>query len=182
MKGRRFPLAKPMKSLLPKQAWAVATHYRRQLHQYLLRRLGRPQDVDDVAQEIYLRLLRIDDADYLRTPLAYLYRVASNVLSDWNEVEQHESHVTADSEVLERWAESPEAAWPDNPNERFELAEQIQKALARLPPLQAAILVLFEQEGFSYEEISKKLAISVHTVEKYLTLARARMRTMKWER
>jgi RNA polymerase sigma-19 factor, ECF subfamily len=171
-----------MKSLLPKQAWQVAAQYKRQLHNYLLRRLRKPQNVDDLAQEVYLRLLRIDDADYMRTPLAYLYRVASNVLSDWNEIEQREAHVTADSDEIDRWSESPEAAWPDNPTDRLELAEQIERTLAQLPALQATILVLFEQEGLSYQEIAKELQISVHTVEKYLTMARARIRTARWER
>lgn len=170
-----------MKALLPKQAWQVATQYQRQLHRYLLRRLGKPQNVDDLAQEVYLRLLRLDDAEYMRTPLAYLYRVAANVLNDWNEVEQRENHVTADSDQLDRWSESGEAAWPESPSERLELAQQIERALAQLPPLQAAILVLFEQEGMSYQEIAAELKISVHTVEKYLTVARARMRAMKWE-
>jgi RNA polymerase sigma-70 factor (ECF subfamily) len=171
-----------MKSLLPKQAWQVAAQYKRQLHTYLLRRLGKAQNVDDLAQEVYLRLLRIDDADYMRTPLAYLYRVASNVLSDWNEIEQREGHVTADSGEIDRWSESPEAAWPENPADRLELTEQIERALAQLPPLQATILVLFEQEGLTYQEIAKELEISVHTVEKYLTVARARIRTVRWER
>lgn len=180
--GTLFVGPESMKSLLPKQAWQVATQYKRQLHCYLLRRLSKPQNVDDLAQEVYLRLLRIDDAEYMRTPLRYLYRVAANVLNDWNEVEQREGHVTADSEEIDRWSESAEAAWPENPGERLELAEQIDNALAQLPPLQATILVLFEQEGLSYQEIAEELKISVHTVEKYLTLARARMRTMKWER
>lgn len=171
-----------MKAVLPKQAWKVATHYKRELHRYLLRRLWRPQDLDDVAQEVYLRLLRIDDAEYMRTPLAYLYRVAANVLSDWNEVEQHHEHVVANSEELERWAETAEAAWPDDPNEREDMTRQIDRALSDLPPLQAAILIMFEAQGMSYQEVAKELRISVHTVEKYLTKARAQIRTMRWER
>jgi RNA polymerase sigma-70 factor (ECF subfamily) len=170
-----------MKSLVPKQAWKVATHYKRELHRYLLRRLARPQDLDDVAQEVYLRLIRIDDAEYMRTPLAYLYRVAANVLHDWNEIEHHHEHVVANSDEVERWAETPDAAWPEDPNERADLARQIDRALAELPPLQAAILVMFEGQGMSYREVARELQVSEHTVEKYLTKARARMRTMKWE-
>jgi RNA polymerase sigma-70 factor (ECF subfamily) len=90
--------------------------------------------------------------------------------------------VTADSGEIDRWSESPEAAWPENPADRLELTEQIERALAQLPPLQATILVLFEQEGLTYQEIAKELEISVHTVEKYLTVARARIRTVRWER
>jgi RNA polymerase sigma-19 factor, ECF subfamily len=171
-----------MKAVLPKQAWRVATHYKRELHRYLLRRLGRPQDLDDVAQEVYLRLIRIDDAEYMRTPLAYLYRVAANVLNDWNEVEHHHEHVVVSSEEIERWAESADAAWPEDPTEREDLARQLDRALAELPPLQAAILVLFEAQGMSYQEVANELHISVHTVEKYLTKARARIRMMRWER
>lgn len=40
---------------------------------------------------------------------------------------------------------------------------------------------MFEGQGMSYQEIAKELQVSVHTVEKYLTKARARIRTMKWE-
>lgn len=123
-----------MKLPLPKQAWKVATHYKRELHRYLLRRLARPQDLDDVAQEVYLRLIRIDDADYMRTPLAYLYRVAANVLNDWNEIAQHHEHVIANSDEVDRWADTADAAWPEDPNERVDLARQIDRALAELPP------------------------------------------------
>jgi RNA polymerase sigma-19 factor, ECF subfamily len=172
-----------MKAALPKQAWKVAAHYKRELHRYLLRRLRRPEDVDDVAQEIYLRLIRIDDAEYMRTPLAYLYRVAANALSDWNEVAaQHHDHVLADSEQVERWAESADGALPSDPSESEDLARQVNLALAGLPPLRAAILVMFEVQGMSYQEIASELRISVHTVEKYLTQARARIRAKKWQR
>jgi DNA-directed RNA polymerase specialized sigma24 family protein len=118
-----------MKLLSPKYACQVATHYKRQLHRYLLRRLDKPQNVDDLARELYLQLPRINDlarevylrlppldnADYRRNPLGYVYRIAENVLNDWKEVERRAGHVTADREQIDRPSESTEAACPDDP-------------------------------------------------------------------
>jgi DNA-directed RNA polymerase specialized sigma24 family protein len=40
-------------------------------------------DVDDVAQEVCLRLLRYDRSDLVEHPQAYLYKVAMNVSAEW---------------------------------------------------------------------------------------------------
>lgn len=75
----------------------MKARHKRQIRRYLLRK---PQKVDDLAQAVYLRLLRLDDADYLRAPLVHLYHEASSILNDWNEVEQRETDVPADNDRL----------------------------------------------------------------------------------
>jgi DNA-directed RNA polymerase specialized sigma24 family protein len=42
-------------------------------------------DVEDLAQETYLRLLRARDLGDVRHPQAYLLRVASHVVSEWRD-------------------------------------------------------------------------------------------------
>jgi RNA polymerase sigma factor (sigma-70 family) len=170
-----------MKATLPERAWAVGIHYRRELHRYLLRRLRRPQDLDDLKQEVYMRLLRMDRMECIREPLAYLYSIAANVVADFTLAERRRyDHVTPDTEAVEHWAEDPSQALPDDIAERTSLERQLEKALKQLPPLQAAALVLHYQEGMSCNEIAKRLGLSPKSVDKYLTRAKARMRILLW--
>src|SRR5262245_6655307 len=49
--------------------------------------MGRPglsvSDVDDVAQEVFLRLLRYEKAELVENPQAYLFKIATNVTAEW---------------------------------------------------------------------------------------------------
>lgn len=170
-----------MKETLPRRAWTIAVHYRCELHRYLLRRLGRAQELDDVTQEVYMRLLRMDQAECVREPLAYLYTVAAHVVADYTIAERQQGHVTADSDALEDWAADPAQALPDDIAERISLERQLEKALKELPPLQAQALVLHYQEGLYCEEIARRLGLSVKSVDKYLTRAKVRMRQLLWD-
>jgi RNA polymerase sigma-70 factor (ECF subfamily) len=158
-------------------------HYRRELHRYLMRRLRKPQDVDDLAQEVYLRLLRHDESKCVHKPLAYLYGIASHVVADYRIGEEHDrEHLMFDSDSEENWTEEPASVLPDDMADRLNLQQQLERALAQLPPTHAAVLLAHKRDGLSYEEVAEKLHLSIHTVEKYLTQAKARIRTMPWER
>jgi len=170
-----------MKATLPQRAWTLGVHYRRELHRYLLRRLRRPQDLDDLKQEVYLRLLRMDRMECIREPLAYLYSIAANVVADFTLAERRRyDRVTPDSDAVEHWADDPSQALPDDIAERTSLERELENALSQLPPLQAAALVLHYQEGLSCDEIAKKLGLSPKSVDKYLSRAKARMRILLW--
>ncbi len=43
---------------------------------YLARRLTQRQDAEDLAQEVYLRLLRVDAAKRVQKPVAYIFGIA----------------------------------------------------------------------------------------------------------
>ena len=49
------------------------------LRAFLLRRTRRQHEAADLAQEVYVRMLRIPDMGAIRNPEAYLYTVASNL-------------------------------------------------------------------------------------------------------
>jgi RNA polymerase sigma-19 factor, ECF subfamily len=172
-----------MKKRVAAFATSVFGRYRRELHRYLMRRLRHPQDVDDLAQDVYLRLLAIDDERVVRKPLAYLYGIASHVLADYRiEVEAEREIITVDSEIVDEWTDSPGCVLPDDIADRLNLQQQIDKAMAQLPPTHAAVLLAHKRDGMSYEEVAEHLDLSIHTVEKYVTQAKARIRTMSWER
>jgi DNA-directed RNA polymerase specialized sigma24 family protein len=57
--------------------------WNRSLLRFIGRRVRAPVDIEDLAQETYLRLLRARDLSKVRHPQAYLLRVASHVISEW---------------------------------------------------------------------------------------------------
>lgn len=162
-------------------ATIALSRYRRELHRYLMRRLRNPNDVDDLAQEVYERLVRMNDVKLVDKPLAYLYGIASHVLADFRiDVEQEREHITVDSEMAEEWYDMQ--VEPDVLAERLNLQQQIDLAMAQLPPTHAAVLLAHKRDGMSYDEVAELLDLSIHTVEKYVTQAKARVRTMSWDR
>jgi RNA polymerase sigma-19 factor, ECF subfamily len=169
------------KKKLTELGQAAPTRYKRELHRYLVRRLQNPQDVDDLAQEVYMRLMRVDEKKLIREPLAFLYGVAAHVVADfWIGAERE--HRRAGAEPLEDFIDDESLTLPDDLADRLNLQQQLERAIAQLPPLHAAVLLAHKRDGLSYEEVAAKLRISVHTVEKYVTQAKARIRTMQWER
>lgn len=169
-----------MRALVASFATSTFGRYRRELHRYLMKRLRQPQDVDDLAQEVYMRLLTLDEETTVHKPLAYLYGVASHVLADHIFDMKHTPIDWA--EDADDWVDSPSQVLPDDMAERLNLQQQIDRAMAQLPPTHAAVLLAHKRDGLSYEETAEKLGISVFTVEKYVTQAKARIRTMSWER
>jgi RNA polymerase sigma-70 factor (ECF subfamily) len=158
------------------------TRYRRELHRYLMRRLRRPQDVDDLAQDVYERLLKLDDERVVHKPLAYLYGIASHVVADHRTDESARCKCVVEHDGTDDWLDQPSCVLPDDMADRLNLQQQIDRALAQLPPTHAAVLLCHKRDGLSYMETAKKLGLSPFTVEKYLTAAKARLRTMEWTR
>jgi RNA polymerase sigma-70 factor (ECF subfamily) len=157
--------------------------YAAELHRFLLRRLRRPQDADDLAQEVFMRFLRLSNVELVRNPQAYLFGIASHVVREFHlHAEQEREHLTFDSEEAGEASENPGVLEPDELAGRLNLQQQLQRALTQLPPMHRAVLLLVKRDGLSHEEAAKAAGISFHTVEKYIVEARAKLKTMRWDR
>jgi RNA polymerase sigma-70 factor (ECF subfamily) len=162
----------------PGTAGPASDQYYAELHRFLVRRLRGSQQAQDLAQEAYLRLLRVERAELVRQPRSYLYRIAVNLVSEFR-LRARREPITYDSEALAELAEiAGVETTPDA--QRAADAEQIEALLEQLPPLYRAILILRKRDGLSYPEIAQQLDISVHTVKKYLARAVAKCRHANW--
>jgi RNA polymerase sigma-70 factor (ECF subfamily) len=155
--------------------------YHASLHRFLMRRLHSTQNAQDLAQETYLRLLRMDNHELVRKPQAYLYRIAANLVYEFK-LRERNAPVAFDSEALEHAAEHPTEVESLEPGDSLSVNQQLEAVLAELPPLYRAVFVLRKRDGMSYPEIARALGISVHTVKKYLARAVAQCRNARWER
>src|SRR6185503_17868193 len=58
--------------------------WRQPLRKFLIGRGTVPlSDIDDVAQEVFLRLMRYGRTEVIEHPQAYLYKMAANVSAEW---------------------------------------------------------------------------------------------------
>src|SRR5688572_6915454 len=58
--------------------------WRKPLRQWLSHRSGiKSADLDDLVQEVFLRLLRYSTAEVIGNPQGYLFRIAHNVATEW---------------------------------------------------------------------------------------------------
>lgn len=73
---------------------SMALRYGPELRRFLSIHLRDVDDVRDMAQQVYLRLLRVKNEEAIRDPEAYLFMVASQVL------QQHSSRRPAKSHAL----------------------------------------------------------------------------------
>jgi RNA polymerase sigma-19 factor, ECF subfamily len=125
--------------------------------------------VPDLAQEVYLRLLRVRDHEAIRNPEAYLFTVASHV------VRQHLLHqptATAFVDIAEvdTIEAAPELTSPaeEEPHAKVDLEQFQREILERLPPRVRAALVLHRIQGFSVQETATQMGISRGCAQQYL--------------
>jgi RNA polymerase sigma factor (sigma-70 family) len=145
------------------------------LRAFFYRRVSRHTEAADLAQEVYLRLLRVPDVDSIRNPEAYLFTVASNLAKEHAVRERHLNAALDIEEpaVQEQLADLPGFGTLLDTEARV---KRLQKVLKELPTKCQAAVALQYWKGLSYEEIGQQLEISPHMVKKYLSRALAHCR------
>jgi RNA polymerase sigma-70 factor (ECF subfamily) len=145
------------------------------LARFLVARLGNPDEAQDVMQELYLRISRIEGDRDVRDPLAYLFRVAFNLARDhrrerararereakWGDA----NFVAVGSDVL---SETPSA---ETGYGAKQLVAQVRSALNELSPQCQRVFRMHKFEGLKHEEVARRLGITRSTVEKHMHTA-----------
>ena len=159
--------------------WAKDAFHEHSAHlrRYLMVRVGNAHDADDLAQEVFTRLLRVRDIELVRKPLAYLLGIASHVVHEFIQRRQHDRSVFDSNAVLDHTEKFDNHA-DQGLAEQMELRDELDRALTRLPPTHRLVVLLVKRDGLSYAEAARCAKLSVHTVEKYLVEARALLRVI----
>lgn len=150
--------------------------YRPRLVRYLELRTGSHADASDLAQEAYFRLCRVKDPQLIRQPDSYLFRIASNLLSEFMLHKRKRAALVALDAEVAGFEEGDQESFCAQLETRSEI-EKLNAVLSDLPPLYRAILLMRKRDGYSHKEIAERLSVSPHTVQKYLTRALLHCRT-----
>jgi RNA polymerase sigma factor (sigma-70 family) len=136
------------------------SQWRLPLRRFLLGKVGIPAaDVEDVGQEVFLRLMRYETAELIEYPQAYLYKVAANVATEWS--------IRARNRLPhdEKWVASLiDKEQPESQTIRSQSEREIERALNTLTPYQREVLKLFFVEELEYTEIATRLGESLRSI------------------
>jgi RNA polymerase sigma factor (sigma-70 family) len=150
---------------------AVATEHSGRLRRFLQARLRHAtSDIPDLMQEIFLRLMRLNHPETIRTPEAYLYTVAKAVLH------QHRAQQNAVPEAVDIMdvlaeLEDSHVFGPEAQLDAQQRLAEFHHSLSQLPRKAYATLILNRVAGLTLEEVAERLGISRGMAKKYLAKA-----------
>jgi RNA polymerase sigma-70 factor (ECF subfamily) len=146
------------------------TEHRGSLHAFLYRRVRRHPVAAELAQEVYVRMLRVPDVGEIHNLASYLYGVASNVAREHTRHEHKDGGMLNidDPRVQEELAELPAFV---GQLDTEQLIRRLREVLAQLPPKCQVAVMLQYWDGLSYEDIAQRLGVSTNMVKKYLSQA-----------
>ena len=158
----------------------LVVRYQRVVFNVVLRIVGRYDDVEDLAQETFIRAFRsLHQFDRERPFSTWIISIATHRAIDHLR-RRRPPTISLDRPVANRESDRclQLADLKNNPEEAFarkELGTLLEVALRRLPPNLRTVLVLREQWGHSYLDISEIMNIPVNTVRTWIYRARRQL-------
>ena len=138
----------------------------RSLKAFISRFVRGPQDIDDIAQETFVRAFLAEQKGGIQHPKAYIYRVARNLAFEilTKKSTQLTSYIedSCDLSLLQSGEDVESTAIV------MEKFDRVKVAIAEMPPQCQRVFIMHKVYGFKYKEISQQLGISVSTVEKHI--------------
>jgi RNA polymerase sigma factor (sigma-70 family) len=138
--------------------WRERWH--RNLIRFLRKRVRAAVDIEDLAQETYLRLLRAPDLGEVRNPESYLMGIAKHIVAEWRDHQPLEEPLTPfdDEETGHECELDADVS-----------QMRLEEILAGFSAMARAILLLRFREEYSYWEIADKLSLTERQVRRHLT-------------
>ena len=159
----------------------VVQAYRKRILGTIARLIGRPEDVEDVGQEVFLRLYY--SLDQLRTSEViepWLYRLTVNAAYDdlRRQRRRQESRMSDLSEQQVIMADAAAGGKrSDEDQRRTRIRERVESLLGKVSEEDRILLMLKEVEGLSLKELEKIYKVNENALK--VRLFRARQRVLK---
>jgi RNA polymerase sigma-70 factor, ECF subfamily len=141
--------------------------YADRIYHYVLARTGETQVAEDLAAEVFLRVIqhvhhfKLDAAHPSSSVSAWLYRIAANLVADHHRERQRRPRVSIDEDA----PPSSDALDPCTQAERQEALERLSGALEKLTEDQRLVVVSKFGEGMSNAQVAALLGKTEGAVE-----------------
>lgn len=162
--------------------------WRRRLFRYLAHQCGQDGAVDELFQDVWLRVVNARQQYEVSAPFhAWLFRIAHNRLVDyWRATNrspiQEMSGQEDEAYDFMATVPAPDDTRPERMAERKALAEHLLAAVQSLPDVQRETFILAEDGGLSLEDIANVMGVGRETVKSRLRYAMGKLRQelSKW--
>lgn len=161
----------------------IVSRYKDKIYRYVFRMTGSAEDAEDLTQEVFMRMYTNIAGFRAEASLStWLFRIAGNLCTDSFRKNKHaRGNISLDAPMDES-EEGASRDVPDMSSEpdrlfgRKELGEQIEAALAKLPPKLRSAVILHDVEGLAYDEIAQTERVPLGTIKSRIFNARAALR------
>lgn len=160
----------------------LVRRYQRQVANVIYLTLGSRAEVDDLTQEVFLRVYRsLSKVEVTTSLFSWIYRIAVNIAID--ELRRRKIKRTLSLDFFSEWSLEREKTIddPTEPSERVlsdERKQKVMQAIKKLTPAHRAALVLREYEGLSYREIAQTLNITEQAVKTRIFRSREELKRL----
>jgi RNA polymerase sigma-70 factor (ECF subfamily) len=142
----------------------------RGIKRFLSRFFSRAQDVDDLAQETFLRAFAAEAERDVLSPRAFLYRIAKNLaLNERDRLSNRTTRYMEDFPDPTVLGTRGQVSGEDVVEGRQKMA-MFAEAVSALPPQCRRVFLLRKVHGLSQRDVAQRLGLSVSTVEKHVAL------------
>jgi RNA polymerase sigma factor (sigma-70 family) len=151
----------------PSMVGRLFAEHRGALQTFFQRRIRSKADAADLAQEVYVRMLRIPDQAAIRNPVHYLYTVANNLVKEHAVLDRRQaSAIDIDEAPAHEQLETLPAF--DADLDTSQRVERLGVVLQQLRPKCRAAVELRFTHGLSFREVAMQLGISPQMAKKYV--------------
>jgi RNA polymerase sigma-70 factor, ECF subfamily len=162
--------------------------YERRVYGLVFRMLGRRDEAEDLAQEVFVQVFKAIDQFRGESKLStWIYRIAVNLcknrtkyLSRRHAGEQDDIDAMAERVPMTaaRAATVGDVSRPDELVEGMQLEAIVKRSIQKLEPEFREALILADVEDMPYEEIAQIMSVPVGTVKSRIHRARAQLKTL----
>jgi RNA polymerase sigma-70 factor, ECF subfamily len=143
-------------------------------------------DAWDLTQDVFIKAWHaLGNFEAKAKFSTWLYRIAHNVVYDWNRRRKHDIAGELNDEILENDRIDPSAVAiphvggsPDEQMAMGELKGKIEAALAKISPEHREIVILKDVQGLAYKEIADVMGCTIGTVMSRLFYARQKLQVL----
>jgi RNA polymerase sigma factor (sigma-70 family) len=152
----------------------VVTQHSARVYRLAYRLTGNRHDAEDLTQEVFVRVFRSLSSYTPGTFEGWLHRITTNLFLDQA---RRKSKIRFDALAEDSDSRMPgRVPSPDSQIDDRLFDDDVEAALADLPPDFRAAVVLCDIEGLSYDEIADVLGLKLGTVRSRIHRGRAMLR------
>jgi RNA polymerase sigma-70 factor (ECF subfamily) len=149
----------------------VLNLYKGRIFSYVYRIVRNYHDAEDITFDTFIKCFKsLTKYDQSRPFSTWLFTIAHNQTIDFLRKKKQDYAYFDDRHAVK-----------DNFVQRFEKKkkmERIEQALAKLPPIDRELVVLFHKEEYTYQEISEILKMPITTIKTRLHRARKKLKEL----